>query len=88
MNSEKILAFCPEEIYVLIRSIDVPLIDVLQVRTEGVRALYKGFVPIWSRMVSLAKCMLSILVYKFKWCAVSGGGWVWGGRGGGGGKGL
>ena len=63
----------------LIRSIDVPLIDVLQVRTEGVRALYKGFVPIWSRMVSLATCMWSILVYKFKWCAFSGSGGVGGG---------
>jgi len=43
-------------------------IDVLQVRMEGVRALYKGFVPIWSRMVSLATCMWSTLVYEFRRC--------------------
>ena len=30
----------------------VTLFDRLQIRTEGFRALYKGFVPIWSRMVS------------------------------------
>lgn len=30
----------------------VTLFDCLQIRTEGLRALYKGFVPIWSRMVS------------------------------------
>jgi len=30
----------------------VTLFECLQIRTEGFRALYKGFVPIWSRMVS------------------------------------